>query len=201
MGMASGRANTSNDGRRAKPWCVREGRRQRRRGRHGRGVREGRERRRGFPHPTLQGNKRRGSRWLLGGETRVRSGDVAPAAGSRAASASRRGGGHRGGDEEAGGEAAFQAAWGGVMMDEGEMEATGDGVGRGSVEGKARGRGGGARRRWVARTRRQGPSAVGRFVPPIPIWIGEGGRGVRSWGGGVERAGGEWGACGLGFGG
>ena len=96
--------------------------------------------------------------------------------------------GRREGDEEAAGEAAFQAAWGGVATDEGEMEATGGGVGRGSVEEKARGRGGGARRRWVARTRRQGPSAVGRFVPPILIWIGEGKRGVRSWGGG-ERSG------------
>ena len=65
------------------------------------------------------------------------------------------------------------------------MEATGDGVGRGSVEEKARGRGGGARRRWVARTRRQGPSAVGRFVPPIPIWIGEGERDVGIVGSGM----------------
>ena len=80
--------------------------------------------------------------------------------------------GRRGGDEEAGGEAAFQAAWGGVATDEGEMEATGDGVGRGSVEEKARGRGGGARRRWVAPSekRRLGCRAPAPLSERACVW-------------------------------
>nr|XP_020192990.2 uncharacterized protein LOC109778815 [Aegilops tauschii subsp. strangulata] len=67
----------------------------------GAGSERGEREEEGVSSPHVAGEQAARLEVAARGETRVRSGDVAPAAGSRAASASRRGGGHRGGDEEA----------------------------------------------------------------------------------------------------